>query len=118
MRICDLPVCLGKTRLPGDPLHFNLKLNDPIGQYLEQNQPWRGIGGDYDVTLGPASRAEPGAETGLPTLSASVGAFTRWWLGVLPAAVLSAMDELSGPQQLIESLDTFRLPPPHPDWSI
>ena len=118
MRICDLPVCLEKTRLPGDPLHFNLKLNDPIGQYLDQNQPWRGIGGDYDVTLGPASRAEPGAETGLPTLSASVGAFTRWWLGVLPAAVLSAMDELSGPQQLIESLDTFRLPLPHPDWSI
>jgi hypothetical protein len=118
MRICDLPVCLEKTRLPGDPVHFNLRLEDPIGQYLEQNQSWRGIGGEYVVALGPVSRAEPGSDSSLPTLSASVGAFTRWWLGVLPAAVLSVVDELSGPQRLIEALDAFRFPLPHPDWSI
>lgn len=118
MRICDLPVCLEKTHLPGDPVHFNLKLKDPIEQYLEQNQPWRGVGGEYVVTLGPVSRAERGTDTSLPTLSASVGAFTRWWLGVHPAAILSAMDELSAPQNLINALDTYLLPLPHPDWSI
>lgn len=118
MRICDLPTCLEKTRLPGDPVHFNLKLKDPIGQYLEQNQPWRGIGGDYVVTLGSVSQAEPGSDTALPILSASVGAFTRMWLGVLSASVLSAMDDLFGPPELIERLGAFQTPVPHPDWSI
>jgi hypothetical protein len=118
MRICDLPVCLEKTHLPGEPVHFNLTLKDPIEQYLGQDESWRGVGGEYVVTLGPVSRAERGTDTSLPTLSTSVGTFTRWWLGVLPAAVLSAMDELSAPQKLVDALDTYRLPLPHPDWSI
>jgi hypothetical protein len=56
MRICDLPGCLERTHLRGDTVRFNLHLSDPIERYLD-GSPWRGVGGDYVVTLGPSSGA-------------------------------------------------------------
>ena len=74
---------------------------------------------DYVVTLGPVSSAEPGREPSLPTFTASVGAFTRLWLGVRPATGLAVTDELSGPQDLLSRLDgMLRLPDPKPDWDF
>jgi hypothetical protein len=71
------------------------------------------------VTLGPQSSAEPGTDRALPTLAASVGAFTRMWLGVLPATGLAVTDELEGPQELLEELDwALRLPQPSVDWGF
>lgn len=117
-RICDLPGCLAKTHLR-DSVRFNLTLSDPIAGLLAENAPWRGVGGDYVVTLGPASGAERGRDATLPTLSASVGAFTRLWLGVRPASGLAITDELSGPDELIRQLDTvLLLPTPEPDWDF
>jgi predicted GNAT family acetyltransferase len=117
MRICDLPGCLAQTRLRGDEVRFNLALTDPIERFLDEDAPWHGITGDYAVTLGPSSRAEPGTDTSRPTLTASVGAFTRMWLGVRPASGLTATDELYGPPELLEELDwALRLPEPKPDW--
>ena len=76
-----------------------------------------GISGDYIVTLGPDSNAEKGSDDSLPLLTASVGAFTRMWLGVLPASSLSIGDDLAGPQELIEKLDyLIRVPRPSPNW--
>ena len=119
MRICDLPGCLEQTHLRCDDVRFNLRLADPIERFLAMNAPWRGTGGDYIVTLGPASSAEPGADAALPTLTASVGAFTRMWLGVRPATGLAVTDELSGPRGLLEELDwALRLPEPKPDWDF
>ncbi len=61
----------------------------------------------------------PGADPALPTLAASVGAFTRMWLGVRPATGLAATDDLFGPQELLERLDrVLRLPDPKPDWDF
>ena len=55
----------------------------------------------------------------LPTLKASVGAFTRLWLGVLSANGLAVTDQLSGPPDLLGELDrAFLLPQPHPDWDF
>jgi len=69
--------------------------------------------------LGLSSVAEPGIDTTLPTLNASVGAFTRMWLGVRPATGLSWTDELSGPEELLEALDRLLcLPDPKPDWDF
>lgn len=118
-RICDLSGCLEKTHLRGDTLRFNLTLNDPVEKHLEPKAAWRGIGGEYVVTLGPESHAKPGQSASLPTLAASAGAFARLWLGVLPATGLSISDELDGPPELLRALDdTLRLPSPHPDWEF
>jgi hypothetical protein len=119
MRICDLPGCLEKTHLRGERVRFNLTLSDPIATALPEKAPWRGVGGDYVVTLGPASGAERGADAALPTLTASVGAFTRMWLGVLPASGLAVTDDLSGPPALLAQLDAaLLLPAPKPDWDF
>jgi len=119
MRICDLPGCLERTHLRGNEVRFNLTLTDPIERFLDESAPWHGIAGDYVVTLGPSSGAEPGTDASLPTLTASVGAFTRMWLGVRPATGLAVTDEFSGPPELLEKLDrVLRLPEPKPDWDF
>ena len=118
-RICDLPGCLSKTRLPNASLRFNLELTDPIRQYLGEKQDWKGIAGTYVVELGEPSHAEKGSDPSLPTLKAGLGAFTRLWLGVLPATSLAVSDSLEGPEELLIELDSaFRLPVPHPDWDF
>ena len=119
MRICDLGGCLAGTHLRGSSVRFNLRLTDPIHRFLGPTAPWRGLSGDYVVTLGPSSGAEPGRDASLPTLAASVGAFTRLWLGVRPASGLAMTDELSGPEELLKKLDwVLCLPNPKPDFDF
>jgi len=119
IRILDLPGCLAHTHLPTGPVRFNLRLTDPIAAALDADAPWRGVAGAYRVTLGPTSHAEPGADAALPTLSASVGAFSRMWLGVQPASGLSYTDDLAGPADLLARLDALlRLPAPKLEWEI
>jgi predicted acetyltransferase len=119
MRICDLAGCLERTALPGGEVVFNLKLTDPVQEYLPPETPWRGVAGEYVVTLGPESRSEPGRSGRLGTLEASVNAFTRLWMGVRPASGLAHTDTLCGPPGLLEALDRLiRLPPPRPDWDF
>jgi hypothetical protein len=84
-RIIDLPGCLEQTRLPGDTVRFNLVLTDSVERFFDEESRWSGAAGDYIVTLGPSSSAEPGRKKGLPILNASINAFTRLWLGVRPA---------------------------------
>ena len=119
MRICDLAACLAVTHLCGEPVRFNLSLRDPIDAYLDAAEPWRGVGGDYIVTLGPDSAAQPGSDPNLPTMHASVNAFTRMWLGVRPATGLAITDDLEGPAELLADLDkVLCLPVPHTDWDF
>jgi predicted acetyltransferase len=118
VRILDLPACMAETTLDAEALRFNLTLSDPIELLLEDT-PWRGTAGDYVVEVGPECDATPGRDPALPTLMASVNAFSRLWLGVRPASTLSWTDELSGPPDLLSRLDrAFRLPPPSPDWEF
>jgi predicted acetyltransferase len=117
MRILDLEGCMEKTHL-SEEISFNLNLIDPIESLLD-DAPWCGTGGEYIVTLGPNSCAEKGSKKGLPRMKASVGAFTRMWLGVRPATGLAVTDDLSGPKELLEKLDTVLcIPQPHPDWDF
>jgi len=119
LRICDLPGCLTKTHLLGDTLRFNLELSDPIEKYLDEDAAWHGVAGEYIVSLGPESSAVPGMDIGLPTLRASVGAFTRMWLGVRPASGLAVSDDLVASPDLLTALDqALRLPPPRLDWDF
>jgi GNAT superfamily N-acetyltransferase len=119
MRICDLPGCMARTHLRCDDLRLNLILSDPIERHLAPEARWRGIGGEYVITLGASCRAEPGADPSLPTLTATVPSFTRLWLGVRPATGLATTDDLAGPEGLLEQLDwAFLLPAPKPDWDF
>ena len=119
MRVLDVPRCLALTRLRCGETRFNVSLTDPIERLLDHGAKWRGVAGDYVVTLGPSSGADAGHDPALPTLSASVNAFTRMWLGARPATGLAVTDELTGPAALLEELDwALRLPEPKPDWDF
>ena len=118
VRICDVAGCLEKTHLV-DEIRFNLALTDPIAEFLPEDVPWRGTTGEYVITLGPSSGAEAGTDSALPTLTASVGAFSRLWLGVLPATSLAVTDDLSAPPDLLEALDhVLQLPKPSFSWDF
>lgn len=117
VRINDVSACMAATHLPGsDTVRFNLKLADPIKKHLDGGA-WQGAGGEYVITLGHESAAATGQDASLPTLEASVGAFTRLWMGVRPASGLAVSDKLSGPPELLAALDrVVRLPQPHVEW--
>jgi len=119
-RLLDLQMALAATRLPDGPeVRFNLVLEDPVTGLLSPDAPWRGVAGDYTVTLGPVCDATAGRSPRLPTLAASIGAFTRLWLGVQPATGLAFTDRLSAPDELLRRLDrALRLPEPRQDWDF
>ena len=103
------------TPLPTPALRFNLELTDPVADHLDADTGWHGLGGEYIVELGSQSHAAPGRDPALDTLEASVGAFSRLWFGIQPASSLAVSDRLSGPERLLEQLDTsVRLPKAHP----
>jgi len=117
-RILDLQKCLEKTHLKCDDFSFNLELDDPIGKYISEEIEWKGISGEYTISLGKNSKAESGFTSGLPTLNASVGAFTRMWFGIMPASTLVFSDGISAPKELLEKLDyAFQIPKPRVNWS-
>ncbi len=122
VRIVDLADCLERTRLPDVvPVTFNLTLTDPLTALLPAGSEWRGVAGDWVVTLGPESCAQPGPHRAdLPTLRASVGTFTRLWLGVRPPTGLACTaGDLEASPGLLEGLERrLRLPEPQPDWEF
>jgi hypothetical protein len=118
-RVLDLQQCLAHTHLDCGQLRFNLRLRDLAEELAEDGSPWKGVAGDYTVTLGQTCSAEPGVAPELPSLNASVNAFSRLWLGVRPATALAFTDHLEGPAELLDALDSaLRLPEPRPDWDF
>jgi len=114
-RILDLRACIGAVHLRTPPVSFGLRLHDPLATMGG----WAGIGGDHTVHLGERSALADGLDGDLPLLEASVGAFTRLWLGVRPATGLALTDDLHGPPALLDALDeAFRLPTPRAGWSF
>lgn len=120
-RINDVPGCLSHTALPqsGAELAFNLHLDDPIEKFVPEAGGWRGTSGDYVVSLGANSSAEPGRKQGLPSLNAGVGGFTRLWLGCAEAHAIAAAGEIEASRQLLDDLEaTLRLPIPRTGWEF
>ena len=114
LRILDLKSCLAKTHLNTPTVQFNLNLTDPVADSLDPGSNWRGIAGDYIVAIGSESGADPGTNPRLPTLNSTVNAFSRLWFGIRPASSLAITDELTGPEELLRSLDdSLRLPHAH-----
>lgn len=118
LRILDLEKVLAVTSLPGrGQISFNLQLEDPVARYLQDAGGWTGAGGEYVVTLGEVSHARYGHDEDLPTMRASVNAFSRLWFGVAPATSLAVTDELEAPEALLAKLDWLLcLPTPSLDW--
>lgn len=113
IRIIDLYACVAARSWVGPPVQFNLRLRDPLAESVTST--WDGIGGDYTIVIGEDSTVEAGHTSGLAVLDASVGAFTRMWLGVMPASELTITDDLGGPPDLLAQLDqAFCLPTPKP----
>ena len=114
-RILDLRRCIGAVRCHRE-LGFGLRLRDPLESLAPAG--WRGIGGEYTVRLDDRSTVDDGLSGDLPVLDASVGAFTRLWLGVRPASGLVLTDDLDGEPELVAALDeAFLLPAPRAGWS-
>ncbi|MDP8200995.1 MAG: GNAT family N-acetyltransferase [Candidatus Tenebribacter burtonii] len=119
LRILNLPKCIKKTHLSCEDFNFNLQLSDPIGEYIPEEIKWRSIAGDYVISLGNKSSAKRGKQKDLPTLKASVNAFTRMWFGIMSASSLVHSDGINAPQELLIKLDkAFLLPQAHVDWGF
>ena len=90
-----------------------------VREFVDDDHNWQGISGDYVVTLGENSFAESGNSPNLPTLSASVGAFSRMWFGIRDASSLALTDTLDGPMGLLKDLDRgIRLPTANSGWEF
>jgi len=118
-RILNIEKCLEKTHLSCDNFRFNLELSDPIKDYLPKESKWKGIEGRYIISIGENSSSKIGVDESLLTLKATVGAFSRLWLGIRSATSLSVTDNLKAPRELLKKLDKcFRLPKPCYDWDF
>ena len=113
-RILDMDQVLSALHLPTGRIRFNLDLRDPIEKYLPAESTWRGLGGEWTVTLDEnGSAAVRGFDSKLQKMTTSINAFTRLVFGVAGAGGLSVTNNLSGPTDLIEELDEkLRLPVP------
>lgn len=109
LRVLDVAACVERRHWPGEEVRFNLVLTDPIADHLTEDSSWRGCGGDYWISVGPSSYAESGYREDLPTLRASVGAFSRLWFGVAPATSLAITDGLR-----VEDAQEQDILDPHP----
>lgn len=134
LRILDLPACIGAVRSPV-PCRFNLTLSDPAEAVLQAlpdahdasaisedaglQGGWCGVAGDYVIDLGSSSSAAPGTDQSLPTVRASVNAFSRLWFGVQSASSLTVTDDLEMDKALADTLDiALRQPRAHLGWDF
>lgn len=120
-RILNLQECIASTCISKPTIHFNLVLKDGLSAFLatKEARGYENCGGEYRVSIGVNSDIHDIIDPSLPTLHASIGAFTRLWLGVRPATGLVITDELSGPDPLLKQLDDlFCLPTPRPQWEF
>jgi predicted acetyltransferase len=120
IRILNLAKCIEKISLTQDSFSFHLELTDPIESILKNEKVnWKGVTGNYTVTLGNISKLEPMKSKKLPRVKASIGAFSRWWFGVASASSLATSDELEAPSTLLKQLDqSLCLPRPYFDWDF
>ena len=118
LRVLDVSACVAAVQWLGEPLRFQLCLEDPLQALLQSHQGWQGVQGSYVVELGQTSSAAPGEEPNLPVLNCSVNALSRLLWGVSPATSLRLTDDFHGESQLLESLDHVFVHRPHPFWDF
>lgn len=120
IRILNMEETLRRTHLNCPDFQFNLSLTDPLETFLPEESSWMGCGGRYLVHLGKECAAEKGkSNPTLPTLTCTVNAFSRMWLGVRQASVLQVSESMKAEPALMSLLDNaFNLPAPHFNWEF
>jgi len=117
LRILDMEsaiaACRGSTELD-----LTVELSDPVAEFLEDDEDWRGVAGVWKLHLGSTSEAKRIGDRGSatePALRCDVGSFSRLWIGSATARSLAMQGKLHADAQTIDALDAyFRLPEPHP----
>jgi hypothetical protein len=118
IRILDVPACVRRRCWLGPSFEFNLVLSDPAQEFLPEDG-WRGVAGEYTVTIGEASTAQAGLTDGLPVVSTTVNTFTRLFFGIASATDLQASDGLIVSDELRQALDrAFCLPRMTTSWDF
>lgn len=120
LRVCSVEQCVSALSIENESIEFNLVLTDPITRFLEDGQGWRGCGGEYWVRLASECEAKKAvANPDLPTLHASVNAFSRFWIGAATPEWLQVSEKFEGPPELIARLSrALCLPTPAYDWAF
>lgn len=120
VRILNLKDCIKNTTFDTNKLNFNLKLEDPIEKYLDNNSSWQGLSGEYTVSLGKDSRLKKGLNSNLSTLKTNINTFTKMWIGAVRPTLLPYTNYFDAPDSLIEKLDNLfiTLPQPRVDWNF
>jgi len=117
-RVLSVEDCVAALVCPGEITQFQLEVRDPVEAILEAGE-WRGVGGNYLVTLGATSHAVRGEDAQLPKLSCSVNALSRLLWCVASASSLAITDDFDAPHELLAQLDrVLRLPSPRPGWDF
>ena len=47
----DVGQCLEQTHLPKADLRFNVELTDPVTAFLDDESDWKGVAGEYVVSI-------------------------------------------------------------------
>jgi predicted acetyltransferase len=118
-RIVNLPAAIDVMRTIGPSIEFNLVIKDPVTRFLPPDAPWAGCAGSYTIRIGETSAISDGHTDGLDTLTADIGAFSRFWLGSRTATALAVTADFHGPDSLLNTLDRCNcLPIPSFDWNF
>jgi hypothetical protein len=118
-RIVNLPAAIDVMRTNGPTIEFNLVIKDPVTRFLPPDAQWSGCAGSYTIRIGETSAISDGHTDGLDTLTADIGAFSRFWLGSRTATALAITADFDGPDGLLKMLDHgVRLPTPQFDWNF
>ena len=118
-RIVNLPAAIDVIRTNGPSIEFNLVVKDPVTRFLPPDAPWSGCAGAYTIRIGETSILSIGHTGGLDTLTADIGAFSRFWLGSRTATALSVTADFHGPDALLRALDRcYCLTIPSFDWNF
>ncbi len=118
VRLLDLAGCVAERRWHGPAFEFNLVLSDPVAEYLP-DPGWQGLAGDYTVRIGATSEVAGGCSPGLPTMRASINAFSRLFFGIAGASEQRLSGGLEAPDELARQLDeAFCLPRMSTSWEF
>jgi len=117
LRMLDVAACVNETPWRSDPTRFNVEVTDPVVEHLDGS--WNGVGGQYIFEAGDVLTAEPGHDNDAPTLTCSVNALTRWWMGVIPATGLALTPGFEAEPELLQQLDHGLVTPtPYRGWDF
>lgn len=117
LRICNLEKCIEAVHYDGPEFSFNLQLSDPINKFLDDSKKKNQCQGKFTVTIGKNSSIKRNFENSLPVVNATINAFTRLWIGLLPAETIGLVEKIEIENDLkIKLTKAFYNPDVRSDW--